>query len=61
MFLFTHPGHELNKNGEFSLIQVPKAPVVLNDPVVSQILQQLNLTLQSVHLLQTEKKRICCF
>lgn len=48
----THPGHELNKNGEFLLVEVPKTPIVLNDPLVAQILQQLNLTLQSIHLLQ---------
>lgn len=48
----THPRHELNKNGEFLLVEVPKTPIVLNDPFVAQILQQLNLTLQSIHLLQ---------
>lgn len=52
----THPGHELNKDGEFSLVEVPKAAVVLNNPLVTQILQQLNLTLQSVHFLQRDRE-----
>lgn len=54
--MHTHPRHELHKDGEFSLIQVPKTPVVLNNPVVSQILQQLDLTLQGVHLLQRKSR-----
>lgn len=36
---------------------VPKAAVVLHDAIVAQVLQKLDLTLQSVHLLQTNKKR----
>lgn len=48
----THPRHELNKNGEFSMLQVPQTAVVLNDSLMTQILQQLNLALQSIHFLQ---------
>lgn len=48
----TYPRHELDKNGEFLLFKVPKTTIVLNNPLVTQILQQLNLTLQSIHLLQ---------
>lgn len=48
----THPGHKLDKNGELLLLEVPKTTIVLNNPLVMQILQQLNLTLQSIHLLQ---------
>lgn len=51
----THPRHKLNKYGEFLLLEVPQTTIVLNDPLVTQILQQLNLTLQSIHLLQRKK------
>lgn len=51
----THPGHKLHKNGEFLLFRVPKTTVVLHNPLMAQILQQLNLTLQSIHLLQQDK------
>ena len=52
----TYPGHKLDKNGEFLLFVVPEAAIVLHDALVAQVLQQLDLTLQSVHLLQTNKK-----
>lgn len=54
----THPGHELHKNGEFLLFVVPKATIVLHNAFVAQVLQQLDLTLQSVHLLQTNKQHL---
>lgn len=53
----SYPGHKLHENGEFPLLEVPQAPVVLDDPVVAQILQQLDLTLQSIDLLQREGRK----
>lgn len=50
--LYTHPRHKFNKNGEFPLFEVPKTAIVLNNTLVAQVLQQLNLALQSIHLLQ---------
>lgn len=48
----THPWHELHEDGELPLLQVPQAAVILDDALVTQVLQQLDLTLQSVDFLR---------
>ena len=52
----THPGHELHEDGELPGVQVPQRAVVLDDALVMEVLQQLDLTLQGIHLLR-EKER----
>lgn len=54
----THPRHKLHKDGEFPLFEVPQTAVVLNNTLVAEILQQLDLTLQSIHFLQTGKRKV---
>lgn len=48
----THPGHVLHEDGEGLLKVVPQTAVVLNDALVTQVLQQLDLALQSADLLR---------
>ena len=52
-----YPWHKLYKDGELSLVWVTQAAVVLNDALVTEVLQQLDLALQSVHLLRRAKER----
>lgn len=47
----THPGHVLHEDGEGLLTVVPQAAVVLDNALVTQVLQQLDLALQSADLL----------
>lgn len=53
--LSTDSWHVLHEDGERSLHRVLQAAVVLNDPLVAQVLQQLDLTLQRTHLLNGSK------
>lgn len=46
-----HPGHVLHEDGQRPLHRVPQAAVVLDDPLVAQVLQKLDLTLQRAHFL----------
>lgn len=48
----TYPWHVLHEDGQSLLGAVPQAAIVLHDALVLQILQQLDLTFQSTHLLQ---------
>ncbi|TNN84590.1 hypothetical protein EYF80_005290 [Liparis tanakae] len=48
----THARHVLHEDGERPLHGVSQAAVVLDDPLVAQVLQQLDLTLQSADLLE---------
>lgn len=52
----THPWHEFHENGELPLFQVPEAAVILNDALVTQVLQKLDLTLQSIHFLRRRRQ-----
>lgn len=47
----THPGHVLHEDGEGLLTVVPQAAEVLDDALVTQVLQQLDLALQSADFL----------
>lgn len=49
----THAGHVLHEDGERSLHCVSQAAVVLHNPLVAQVLQELDFTLQRAHLLNT--------
>lgn len=51
----TYPWHVFNKDGQLPLLGIPQTPIVLHYPVVAESLQQLDLTLQSVHLLQQDR------
>lgn len=55
--VYTHPRHEFHKDGQFSLDRITQAAVVLHYTLVTQVLQQLNLTLQCIHFLWSETKR----
>lgn len=48
----TYPRHVLHEDGQSLLGTVPQAAVVLHYALVLQVLQQLDLTLQSAHLLR---------
>lgn len=50
----TYPWHVLHKDGEDLLSTVPQAAIVLHNAFMLQVLQQLDLTLQSTHLLERD-------
>lgn len=50
----TYPRHVLHEDGEDLLSTVPQAAVVLHNTFMLQVLQQLDLTLESAHLLERE-------
>lgn len=52
----THARHVLHENRECSLHRVSQAAVVLDDPLVAQVLQKLDFTLQRTHLLNESRK-----
>lgn len=52
-----YPWHVLHENGEGPFLSVPQATVVLNDSLMEQVLQQLDLTFQGAHLLQSQKEQ----
>lgn len=47
----TYPWHVLHEDGQSLLSAVPQTAVVLHNALVLQVFQQLDLTLQSTHLL----------
>lgn len=47
----TYPRHVLHEDGQGLLSTVPQTAIVLHNALVLQVLQQLDLTLQSTHLL----------
>lgn len=56
--VYTHPRHEFHKDGQFFLHRITQAAVVLHDTLMTQVLQQLNLTLQCIHFLWSETEKI---
>lgn len=51
-----YPRHVFHEDRQSSFMCVPQAAVVLNYAFMKKILQELDLTLQSTHLLNTSKK-----
>lgn len=47
----TYPRHILHEDGQSLLSAVPQTAIVLHNALVLQVFQQLDLTLQSTHLL----------
>ena len=47
----TYPRHVLHEDGQGLLSAVPQTAIVLHNALVLQVLQQLDFTLQSAHLL----------
>lgn len=54
----TYPRHVLHKDRKRSFMCVPQAAIVLNNALMEKIFQQLNLTLQSTHLLNTHTNKV---
>lgn len=50
----TYPRHKFHKNRQLFLHRIPQAAIVLHYTLVTQILQELDLTLQRIHLLHTK-------
>lgn len=48
----TYPWHVLHEDGQSLLGTVPQTAIVLHNALVLQVLQQLDLTFQSTHLLE---------
>lgn len=53
-----HARHVLHEDGQRPLHGVPEAAVVLHDPLVTQVLQQLDFTFQRAHLLKRTDARL---
>lgn len=53
----THARHVLHENGQRSLHRVSQTAVILDNPLVAQVLQKLDFTLQRAHLLHERKKK----
>lgn len=56
ILMCTHARHVLHENRECSLHRVSQAAIVLDDPLVAQVLQKLDFTLQRTHLLNESRK-----
>lgn len=52
----THPWHELHKDGQLPLVRVAQGAVILDDALVTEILQKLDFAFKCVHFLHRSER-----